>query len=175
MTLLTTHRRRRARIEVRLARVEDSTSVAALFDAYRQFYEAASDVDAARDFLSSRLGRDESVVFIALAATTVGERPGEDLAGFAQLYRSFSSLSLGPILILNDLFVAPAWRRVGVARRLAVEVAAYAEGAGAIRLELATQRTNLPALALYRSLGFVSDNQFTHMSLELAGRRGTRQ
>lgn len=153
---------------VRRATTADIDLVAPLFDAYRVFYGKAPDLAAARAFLAARLAREESVVLLA----SIASADGEETIGFAQLYRSFSSVSLGAIVILNDLFVAPTARRSGAARRLIAGAVALAEREGAIRLDLATQHANAPALALYRSLGFVAETGFTHMSLTLGGATG---
>ena len=147
------------------ARAEDADAVAPLFDAYRQFYGAAPDLAGARAFVAARLERAESVVLLARALPRASESP--DAIGFAQLYPSFSSVSLGPILVLNDLFVLPAWRRSSVARLLIEEAVRHGERAGAIRIHLSTQSTNAPALHLYQSLGFIADHEFTYMSLAL--------
>ena len=93
----------------------------------------------------------------------VAEADGE-IVGFAQNYRSFSSVSLGPIIILNDLFVAPAWRGRGVGQLLIEETARLAKTEGAVRVEIATQHTNTGAKRLYESLGFVADTEFVHLS-----------
>jgi GNAT superfamily N-acetyltransferase len=148
-----------ASILIRRAAPEDATTAAPLFDAYRRFYGMAPDVDAARAFLAERLARGESVVLLACAP--------EEPIGFAQLYPSFSSIALGAVMVLNDLFVAPGSRRAGVARQLVEAAASHAARAGAIRLELATQHTNAPARRLYASLGFVADTEFAHLSLAL--------
>lgn len=152
-------------IRIRRATIRDVDVAAPLFDAYRMFYGKASDVEAARAFLAARLSRDESVVLLA----DFHQPPGDVslVVGFAQLYRSFSSLSLGTIVILNDLFVLPSARRCGAARRLVEEATALAASEGARCLELATQHANEPALALYQSLGFVPDTEFRHLSLTL--------
>lgn len=150
-------------IEVRRAGVHDIGGAAFLFDAYRRFYQAPPDLAASHAFLAARVAGGESVVLLAFPR----DAEGAGAAGFTQLYHSFSSVALGAIVILNDLFVAPEWRRFGVARALVAGAAAYARQAGAIRLELATQRTNHPALGLYRSLGFVPDTEFTHLSKAL--------
>ena len=152
-------------LRVRRATGDDVERAAPLFDAYRQFYGAAPDVAAARRFLAARLASNESVVLIAVAIG--GAAADEEVVGLAQLYRSFSSVSLGRTVILNDLFVVPARRACGVAGRLVDAVAAHARRSGAIRVELATQCTNEPALRLYRRKGFVADTGFTHMSLAL--------
>ena len=144
---------------------EDVNRIAPLFDAYRQFYGAESDLPAAHSFLSQRLTHGESVVL--LASLVPHPEDYSVVAGFAQLYPSFSSLGLGRSLVLNDLYVAPAWRRLGIARCLVNEVLAYARRAGALRIELATQCTNQSALRLYEVLGFVRDTEFVHLGLEV--------
>lgn len=155
------------RFVVRRASAADIERVAPLFDAYRRFYGAWTDVEGAREFLEMRLARDESVVLVAHHEPE--PRAGEgDVVGFAQLFPSFSSLALAPTIILNDLFVAPAWRGLGAARRLIEETAALARSVGAVRVELATQHTNERARRLYLALGYVPDTEFVHMSLELA-------
>ena len=79
--------------------------VAPLFDAYRQFYGQAPDLGAAHQFLFERLQRGESVIFAVIE--------DEDALGFTQLCPSFSSVSLKPIWILNDLFAVEKARRRG--------------------------------------------------------------
>lgn len=162
---------------VRRATSDDVARVAPLFDAYRVFYGRPSDLDAARSFLTRRIEQDESVVLLASAESAAGPdvavgaaEEAEEMAGFAQLYRSFSSVSLGPIVILNDLYVEAPHRRAGVGRALVEAAAADAAREGAIRLELATQRDNVRALGLYHALGFVRDSEFSHLSLELSPR-----
>src|SRR6516162_3796139 len=84
-----------------------------LFDAYRQFYGQEPDLPGARRFLEERLRGRDSVVLLAVR----DDDPGTGV-GFVQLYPSFSSVSMRPIWILNDLFVTPPARRAGVARSL---------------------------------------------------------
>jgi ribosomal protein S18 acetylase RimI-like enzyme len=155
------------RFVIESARAEDADSVAPLFDAYRQFYGAAPDLAAARAFIAARLERAESVVLLARSLPRESDSFG--VVGFAQLYPSFSSVSLGPIVVFNDLFVLPSWRRSGVARSLIRETVRHGEQVGALRIHLSTQLTNAPALRLYQSLDFVPDEEFTHMSLALRG------
>jgi ribosomal protein S18 acetylase RimI-like enzyme len=152
-------------VVVEVARLADVDRVASLFDAYRQFYGAESDLPAARDFLAERLSRCESVVL--LATLEPYGKGGSVAAGFAQLYPSFSSVSLGRLIVLNDLYVAPAWRRLGVARDLVSGAVAYAGRAGAVRVELSTQHTNRNALLLYESEGFERDTEFVHLARAL--------
>ena len=56
--------------------------------------------------------------------------------------------------VLDELHVAPAHRRRGVARRLLAEVCAVARANGAREIWLETQNVNVPAVRAYQRLGF---------------------
>jgi ribosomal protein S18 acetylase RimI-like enzyme len=150
-------------IEIRRAHAADVDLVAPLFDAYRQFYGRTPDLALARRFLADRLGRAESVVFLA-----VTQRDGRTVGcGFTQLYRSFSSLSCRPMWLLADLFVAPEARRSGTGRRLMEAAHTIAQEHGAVTVELETAHTNTAAQALYESMGYQHDLEFRHYVLSL--------
>ncbi|MGP8075251.1 MAG: GNAT family N-acetyltransferase [Thermoplasmata archaeon] len=153
-----------ARVAVRRATIEDVETVAPLFDAYRQFYEQSTDLPAARAFLRDRLFREESVVLIA-------EQAGRAL-GFTQLYPLFSSVSLGPIYVLNDLFVDPSARRKGVAAQLLEAARKFGGGTGAHYLELSTAVDN-PAQRLYEACDWTLDREFLHYELLLRANSNT--
>lgn len=68
-----------------------------LFDGYRVFYRQEANHDAVRDFLKERLKKDDSLVYIAFIDTIA--------VGFIQLYHLFSSVSMKPVVLLNDLFI----------------------------------------------------------------------
>lgn len=87
--------------------------------------------------------------------------------GFAQLYPSFSSGQARSIFILNDLFVVPANRRLGVGRLLLGAAADFGRKAGAASLTLATAVSNTPAQSLYESAGWNRDTEFYTYHLPL--------
>lgn len=147
------------KVEVRQGTVEDIDLLVPLFDAYRQFYRQPSEPERARQFLLERLQGGESVIFIAMVGATA--------IGFTQLYPSFSSGAMARILILNDLFVAPETRRHGTGSALLQAAAQYGRRAGAIRLVLSTELTNLTAQSLYERTGWKRDNDFCVYQLEL--------
>ena len=137
--------------------------LALLFDGYRQFYRRPSDLDAARRFLAERFERGESVIF----AATRPDSDSDALVGFTQLYPFFSSVRTRRLWVLNDLFVARDARQLGVARALMEAARAFAQSTGAASLELATERTNTAAQALYDDLGYVRDEDYWHYALPL--------
>lgn len=147
-------------LSVRRAGITDIAAAAPLFDAYRVFYGKPSDTDLARRFLTERLTRDESVLFVAF--DTHG-----NVVGFTQLYPLFSSVRAVRTYLLNDLFVAADARRSGAAKALLDAAAGFAREAGAASLSLSTAVTNAPAQRLYEAQGWVRDDAFCEYSLTL--------
>ena len=137
----------------RIATLADVNTVAVLFDAYRQFYEQAPDVEAARQFIRARLENAESVVLLACNAQ-------HEALGFCQLYPSFCSVEAQAIYVLYDLFVTPAARRSGAGRMLLLAAEQLAADHGKARMDLTTAKTNRSAQAAYESLGWVRDEVF---------------
>ncbi|KIL35714.1 acetyltransferase [Cohnella kolymensis] len=146
-------------MQVIQATSDDLHIAAPLFDQYRQFYGQPSDLDKAFHFLKERLERNESVIYLALAAQS-----GEGL-GFTQLYPTFSSVSARRAWILNDLFVRSDRRKTGIATRLLEAAKQHAAASNAKGLSLSTAVDNLTAQSLYESFGFTRDDGFYHYDL----------
>lgn len=145
---------------IRRAQAQDLGALAALFDAYRRFYEQPADLPRAQRFMADRLARGDSVVYVA-----PGE--GDTLRGFTQLYPSWCSVEAGPIMVLYDLFVSPEARGQGVAQGLMQAAEDHARAAGCVRVDLSTAHTNHAAQALYESRGWQMDRSFRWYSLAL--------
>ena len=145
-------------LRIARAAIRDLDDVVPLFDGYRQFYGRRSDLAGARKFLAERIERDESVIYLAYTAP-------REAAGFTQLYRSFSSVSLQPLWILNDLFVSSDLRRGGVGRALLERARQHAVDTGAKGLVLSTQVMNKAAQTLYESCGWQRDDEFLQYHL----------
>ncbi len=141
-------------MEVRKATLNDLSQLAVLFDAYRQFYKQPTDLAGATAFLEERLLNRESVIFMAVHEGHV--------AGFTQLYPLFSSVSMQRQWLLNDLFVAPAFRGQGVGEMLIDAAKGWARASGAKGLQLETQEDNLTAQRLYNRAGFEKEVGFYH-------------
>jgi ribosomal protein S18 acetylase RimI-like enzyme len=151
-------------ISTRRATAHDVASVAPLFERYCVFYERHPAPGKAREFIEDRMRAGDSVILVAEVQT------GDDdpvAAGFVQLYPKWSSTTMHLDWILNDLFVEPAYRRQGIARSLMQAAAKFARAQGAHTVSLKTQVTNIPAKALYESLGWVHDQEFDTYDLNL--------
>lgn len=140
-------------MKIRRATLQDLAELAVLFDGYRQFYQQAPDIEGAKTFLSARLSNKESVIF-------VGELSDARLAGFVQLYPSFTSVGMKTIWVLNDLFVAKEHRQQKWGEALMKEAMAFSRSSGARNLSLQTAQTNLSAQRLYEKLGWRRDEKY---------------
>jgi GNAT superfamily N-acetyltransferase len=128
------------------ATVEDAGIIAPLFDAYRMFYQQPSDIKGATKFITERLQQNESVVFIAFINNVA--------VGFTQLYPIFTSVGMQRTWLLNDLFVADAYRGKGVATYLLDAAKDFGFTNNGKWLMLQTGKDNLAAQALYEKNGW---------------------
>lgn len=163
-------------VRIRQANGEnDVPEVSRLFNNYRIFYGQHSDLKGARCFIQERFRNEESIIFIAelgdagegasAEAESICQYSGESqvrAAGFVQIYPSFSSVSMGPIWVLNDLYVDSDYRKQGIARKLLQAVAGEAKERQIIRITLSTAVSNLQAQALYESEAYTQDQSFMY-------------
>ena len=145
---------------IRLATINDLQAVAELFNQYRQFYQQAHDVALAKVFISARLSKQDSVIFVA-------ENSDKKIIGFCQIYPSFCSVIAAKIGVLYDLYVNESTRKIGAGRALMLAAHEYAEKNDMARLDLTTAKNNYAAQALYESLGWVRDEVFYAYSKEI--------
>jgi ribosomal protein S18 acetylase RimI-like enzyme len=148
-------------LTIKQAKPSDANLIGPVFDAYRVFYQQTSDIGLAESFISERLSNKQSVIFFAFDA----DLPNPECLGFVQLYPMYSSVSAKPLLVLNDLFVAQAARKKGLARRLMEAAKEEALKCSAKGLILETDTHNVNAQALYESLGYTKTDDVYHYFL----------
>jgi GNAT superfamily N-acetyltransferase len=94
--------------------------------------------------------------------TLFGERPFADAlmgcvdgeaVGFAVYFYSYSTFMAQPGLYLEDLFVRPAFRGIGLGKALIAAVARVAVERGCGRYEWSVLDWNAPAIRFYEALG----------------------
>ena len=110
-------------------------------------YEKLSDVVVATEAIlrESLFERRAAEVIIAYA--------GDEPAGFAVFYRTFSTFLGVPGMYLEDLFVIPKFRRHGLGRQLLVHLARIAAERRYGRIEWSVLDWNDLAIGFYRALG----------------------
>ena len=145
------------------AEPENAEQIAPLFDAYRQYYRQRPDLAGARRFISDRLKGKQSVVLVAW----ITNQGSSEAVGFVQLYPAFSSVSMKPLWILNDLYVMPEARKQGVAKTLLEGAWQLAFSTGAKGIILETAKDNLLAQKLYEQLDYKRDEEFYRYALSI--------
>ncbi|MGC4128673.1 MAG: GNAT family N-acetyltransferase [Bergeyella sp.] len=144
---------------IRQATTNDINELAKLFADYRVFYGQDFDLDKSIIFLTQRLDKKDSVIFIALEA--------EFFLGFAQLYPSFTSVGVQEIWILNDLYVGEQSRQKGVAQTLIKHVLQFSKDTNRRKVILSTAYSNDKAQQLYEKLGFTKTEFYNYEKLTL--------
>jgi GNAT superfamily N-acetyltransferase len=126
----------------------DLGDVFELMRAYCDFYEASP--------------REESLLRLAHALLADPERAGVQLiardergaaSGFASLFWSFDTLEGGEIGVMNDLFVIPRARGMGLGMRLIEACIERCSARGLLSMAWQTAPENAPAQRLYDRLG----------------------
>ena len=143
------------------ATLEHLDQLTPLFIKYRELFGQVAYPESSRKFLSTRISRKESVIYLAMPDDE------ERILGFCQLYPSYSSLSLKRVWILNDIYVAEDARRQLVADRLLHTAKQMSKETNAVRMRVATSRDNEVAQKVYESIGFVEDEQFKNYVLPI--------
>ena len=135
-------------MELRKAQLADLPDLVPLFDGYRMFYRQTSDFVGAREFLKARIENNESIIYLVYVE--------ENAVGFVQFYPLFSSVSMEPMLLLNDLYVEENYRGQGIGKALIDKGKAICREQKLKGLALQTESDN-PAQKLYEDVGFVKD------------------
>jgi ribosomal protein S18 acetylase RimI-like enzyme len=151
------------KVSIQGASSRDIAEVARLYNAYREFYGEAPDEARALEYIRDR---------IALASAQLHGQPpaaqyflawtdadgGRRAVGFMHLIPSTNTLAMRPIWFLEDLYVEPSARRMGIAAALLLHAEKFARSNGAERLTLATAHDNAAAQALYRKHGYIRED-----------------
>ena len=134
-----------------------------------------ADIPQILDFIAG-LAEYEKLAHEAVATPALleqhlfGPRPAAEVvianvdgepAGFALFFTSFSTFLGQPGLYLEDLFVLPQHRGLGLGKRLMVHLAQLAVSRGYGRFEWSVLDWNEPAIRFYRRLGAVGLDEWT--------------
>ncbi len=109
-----------------------------------------------------QLPRPEPAALERLAHDAFGPAPRFDAwlaradgraAGYAISFFTYSTFLAMPTLYLEDLFVLPEYRSLGIGRRLFLACAQYGYQQGCGRMEWQVLNWNTPAIAFYQRMG----------------------
>ena len=140
-------------IKIVEANIEQLDIITELFNQYMIFYKKPSNESKYKDYLKERIEKNETTIYLALNSENIP-------LGFVLNYYSFSSVSLGKTITLNDLFIKPEYRKKGIAEKLINKTFELAKKSGAIRVDLGTAKDNFIAQKLYERIGFTKDEEF---------------
>ncbi|MEN0048878.1 MAG: GNAT family N-acetyltransferase [Bacteroidota bacterium] len=134
-------------MNIRTVESKDLEQLTLLFDGYRIFYRKLADLAAARQFLSERLEKGDSEIYVSETEEGV-------LVGFVQLYPLFSSTRMKRLWLLNDLFVDPSFRGKGISIALIERAKQLVKDTDACGMYLETEKSNVIGNRLYPKVGF---------------------
>jgi GNAT superfamily N-acetyltransferase len=138
------------------ATMDDVGALTVLFDEYRTFYKMEHDIPGIRVFLSERVLRGDSVIFVT--------KSGDVMMGFMQLYPLLSSTRMKRLWLLNDLYINPQYRGLGISVLLIDQAKQFAKDTDSAGLILETAKSNTIGNNLYLKTGFALDNDHNYYS-----------
>jgi GNAT superfamily N-acetyltransferase len=134
-------------ISIRPATADDSALVFALICELAEYEKLSHEVVATEDIIRASLFGDRSVAEIVIASLDGAP------VGFALFFPNYSTFLGRPGLYLEDLFVRPQARGLGIGRALLEHLAQLAVQRGWGRLEWRVLDWNAPSIAFYKKLG----------------------
>jgi GNAT superfamily N-acetyltransferase len=99
-----------------------------------------------------------------MAAAIIAEECGIPV-GYAVYFFTYSTFAGKPSLFLEDVYVRPGWRRLGIGTEFLTQLAGIAAGHSCSRFEWMALRWNVDALRFYRSLGAKPLNEWVTLRL----------
>jgi GNAT superfamily N-acetyltransferase len=144
-----------ATIHLRFANAADIAHILAFIRELGEYEKLAHEVVADEATLATQLFGERPAAEVLIA-----EVDGQP-AGFALFFHNFSTFLGQRGLYLEDLFVRPQFRGLGLGKRLMVHLARLAIERGCGRFEWSVLDWNEPAIRFYRGLGAVGLEEWT--------------
>jgi GNAT superfamily N-acetyltransferase len=144
---------------IRPASIADVPALVELIRELAEFERARDQVEIDESLLERALFGPEPSAFALVASS------GEVVVAMALYYRSFSTWTGHPGIYLEDLYVRPGHRGLGVGKALLASLARRAIDEGCRRLEWSVLDWNEPAIEFYKSIGAVATDDWTRYRL----------
>jgi GNAT superfamily N-acetyltransferase len=146
-------------VSIRFAEPADVASIAELIRGLARYERLEDEVKMTEEVLALSLFGPRPY-----AETLLAEVDGTPV-GFALFFHSFSTFLALPGIYLEDLFVVPEHRGLGVGRALLERLAQIAVERGCGRLEWSVLDWNIDAIAFYERLGARPNSDWTSYRL----------
>ncbi len=147
-------------LSIRAATADDAALVAQFIRELAEYERLPDAAVATAEDLRAQLFGAQPAAEVLLA-----EADGEP-AGFALFFHNFSTFLGKRGLYLEDLFVRPQFRGLGVGRHLMASLARIAMQRDCGRFEWSVLDWNAPAIGFYRTLGAAGMDEWTVQRLE---------
>ena len=142
-------------VHLRAARRSDTAHILAFIRELAEYEKLEHEAVADEATLAAQLFSEHPAAEVVIA-----EVDGQP-AGFALFFHNFSTFLGRRGLYLEDLFVRPQFRGLGLGKRLMAHLAKLAVERGCGRFEWSVLDWNTPAIDFYRSLGAVGLEEWT--------------
>ncbi|KAI0701343.1 acyl-CoA N-acyltransferase [Cytidiella melzeri] len=159
---------------IRPAQADDVDAILKLIVDLATYEKATDSVKATPELLRKNLFEKEYAhTLLAFLGTT--ETPG-DAVGMALYFHNFSTWTGKPGVYLEDLYVTPECRSMGIGKALFAELGKIAEDNDCARLDWSVLKWNQPSIDFYdKALGATSMSEWMGMRLEGAGIQNLRK
>ena len=142
-------------IEIRRATPDDVPTILTFIRELATYEKLADEVVATEDDMHVALFGKRPVVEAVIAAKD------DEPVGYALFFPTFSTFLGRPGLYLEDLYVRPAARGLGIGRKLLEHLARITIQRGWGRLEWSVLNWNEPSIAFYKKTGATAMNEWT--------------
>ena len=141
-------RRPPIRWKTRAANASDAPAIFRLLRELARYEKLSHQVTGSAARLARHIGGNAQPRVYARVAEADGR-----IVGYALCFLGFTSFRSAPLLWLDDLYVSPAYRRLGIGDRLLHDAAKLTLRLKCDKLEWWVLAWNAPALRFYRSIG----------------------
>jgi len=143
-------------IKIREARVSDTAMLAGML-AELFSIEDDFEIDSSKQKTALNIITGGSTGGVILIAET-----DSAAAGMINLQKVVSTASGGFSVLMEDLYVRPEYRKRGIGTMLVEKAVQWGKEHGAVRIQLAADSRNTPALDFYSKTGFSKSNMIFH-------------
>lgn len=139
-------------LEIKPATPADVPLILSFIKQLAEYEKLAHEVVATEELLHQNLF-ERRCAEVIIAYYQKSDAVEKEPAGFALFFHNFSTFEGKPGLYLEDLFVRPEFRGLGIGKRLLIQLAALAKERACGRFEWVVLNWNEPSRKFYEALG----------------------